>query len=77
MRYTIVTEHAAQIIGVTPGCLRVWRHRGIGPSYEMRGGFAYYDRREVNRFAQIPRPRGRKPGGKNRPKAEIQAAAAQ
>lgn len=68
------TADAANVLGVTPGTMRMWRTRGVGPQWYVRGGAVVYVADEIASYVHQPRKRGRKRGGKNRPKPGHAAA---
>lgn len=49
----IKDQEAAELLGIKPGTLRVWRHKGQqgkgphGPKFYKVGGKVYYDRADV------------------------------
>lgn len=67
---TIGTAVAAAMLGVGASTLRTWRTRGIGPAYALVAGRVVYDAAVIAAYVHEPRKRGRKKGGKNRPKPE-------
>lgn len=59
--YNTPTKKAAEIIGRSEACLRSWRCRGVGPSYQTRRGNVYYSLKEVTGYVYQERRRGRPP----------------
>lgn len=44
------TASAAQLLGVKPGTLEVWRCKGIGPRFVKSGARVIYRLRDINEF---------------------------
>jgi len=43
----LTTEQVAEILGVKPGTLRIWRIQGKGPHFRKIGALVRYDERVV------------------------------
>lgn len=46
----VTPPEAAQLLGTTVGVLRIWRQRGRGPAYNLRGGRVLYTVRDLQAF---------------------------
>lgn len=50
MRKLITTAELAEILGLKPNTLEIWRSKNIGPPYKKIGGRVLYDPEEIEDF---------------------------
>ena len=47
------THRAAEILGLQPGTLEIWRSKGRGPRYKRIGKKIFYDTKDLEDFANL------------------------
>ena len=66
MQNLINTAQAAEILGLRPNTLEIWRHRHVGPNYMKLGRRVLYDPADLKEFAESCTVVTRRPsGGRN------------
>ncbi|MCC8194975.1 MAG: helix-turn-helix domain-containing protein [Deltaproteobacteria bacterium] len=63
MQKLLNTVQAAEILGLRPNTLEIWRHRHVGPKYKKLGRRVLYDPADLAEFAESCTILTRRPSG--------------
>ena len=73
MRKLLNTVQAAEMLGVRPNTLEIWRCRHVGPKYKKLGRRVLYDQTDLEDFADSCTVTTRRPnGGRKDGKKEVE-----